>query len=227
MSKIIKQKDSVVSHQNIGVFFSEDRFISTDNEYNEKLTRLHELRTKAETEAEHIVNEAKKQAIIEEQNGFDEGVRRAIESMKPIEATLSALQKELKDSIVKYPAQLEPEVIKLVMHISRKVIKHHVEKDDELVVRTVRDAFKEITDRRYVKIRLHRDSVETMQKFRPELLQSFHDIKKLEIVADESIDRGGCIVETDEGNIDATIQTQLDNIEKLFVCDHETAETIA
>ena len=86
----------------------------------------------------------------------------------------------------------------------------------------MKDAFKEITDKEYIKLCVHSDDLALMQEFQPQLLEMFHDIQKIEIVSDECVDRGGCIIETNEGSIDATIKTQLQQLYGLI-----TSETFA
>ena len=41
-------------------------------------------------------------------------------------------------------------------------------------------------------------------------------LKKLDVVVDSGVDRGGCIIETDLGNIDARISTQIHTLELVF-----------
>ena len=50
------------------------------------------------------------------------------------------------------------------------------------------------------------------EKLKPELIQNFKELKSIVVSADPSIAQGGCILETPGGNIDATIETQLEKI---------------
>jgi flagellar assembly protein FliH len=47
-----------------------------------------------------------------------------------------------------------------------------------------------------------------------ELIKMMESLKKVNIYEDSRVDRGGCIIETDVGAIDARISTQLDTIEE-------------
>ena len=47
-----------------------------------------------------------------------------------------------------------------------------------------------------------------------DFIEAAETAKKLSIVEDSSVDRGGCVIETDFGEIDARIQSQLHELEE-------------
>lgn len=107
----------------------------------------------------------------------------------------------------------EPEVIQLVMSIAEKVIAKLAEEHKEVVRAIVRQALeRSLGDR--ITVRIH---PEDLKRLKDEDLQ-FKDMldrtKQLHFKEDESIQKGGCVVETEIGTIDAQLETQLKAIRK-------------
>ena len=219
MSKIIKKKDT----QEINAFFSQERFIEARTDDKQRRELLKKITLKAEKEAEQIINDAKKQIIAEQQAGFEEGLRRGLEKVQSLEPLLKGLLEEIKNYRDNYESDLEPQLIKLVMNVCNKILKDKLESDRELIVRTVQDAFREITDKEFIKIRVHHSDLELMREFQPKLLETFHEIKDFEVVPDESVGKGGCILETNEGSVDATMKTQMQKIFDAMKCETAVA----
>ncbi|ETZ18367.1 Flagellar assembly protein fliH [Borrelia duttonii CR2A] len=60
------------------------------------------------------------------------------------------------------------------------------------------------------------DDIDVVSHQKHEFISKFDFIENLEIVEDVNIGKGGCIIETDFGEIDARISSQLDRIEERF-----------
>jgi len=218
LSRIIKKDEATERSKSFDAFFADLHFVSHEKKDSYK-DHVNKIKLEAQAEAENIVNEARKQAVIEQQSGFEEGLRQGLEHIKPLEALLGGLAEEIKLFKEQYPKLIEPAVVQMVMQICNKIIKDTLEKDREVVLRTVRHAFNELTDKEFIKIRVHKNDRAILQKFQGSLMERFHEIKKLEIVIDDSVDQGGCIIETNEGNIDATIKTQLNKMCHVIMSD--------
>jgi len=219
LSRIIKKDKGTERAQSFDAFLGDDQFIAAGGEQMRNRTQSKKIVGDARAEAEHISNEAKRQAACEQQSGFEEGIRRGLETIAPIENMLKNVVHELTEFKDHYPHQLEPEVIRMVLDVSTKIIKDRLSKDKDIVIRTVQAAFKELTDREYIKVRVHSEDYQHLNKYKPQLLESFHEINKFDLVIDEAVDRGGCIIETNEGTIDATIKNQMKKLHGLISCE--------
>lgn len=167
----------------------------------------------AEVQAGHIQAEAEKlySQIKDEmekskaqgyQKGKEEGLSQLTEEILKV--------KKLKEEFI---ATAEPEVIKLVLSIAEKVIGKLVEEHQTAVRAIVRQALeRSLGDRITVKI-----NPEDLKRLQTEDLQ-FKDIldrtRHLHFKEDETIQKGGCVVETEVGTIDAQLETQLKAIRK-------------
>ena len=167
----------------------------------------------AEKEAEGIRNEARRwlsqvQQETEKarQKGLSEGKQAGY-----AEWTEEILKlRQLKEEFYK---QAEPEIIKLTMAIAEKVIGKLVKEHREAIASIVRQALeKSLGDKIIVRI-----NPEDLKKLKVEDIH-FGDFldrtRQVHLKEDESVPRGGCVVETEVGTIDAQLETQLKAIRK-------------
>ena len=68
-----------------------------------------------------------------------------------------------------------------------------------------------ITD---VIVRVNLADLQLTTEHAKDFIEAAENAKKLSIVEDSSVDRGGCVIETDFGEIDARIQSQLHELEE-------------
>jgi flagellar assembly protein FliH len=68
-----------------------------------------------------------------------------------------------------------------------------------------------------VKLRINPMDEELVREQRSALLVGSDFIREVMIEADENVERGGCVIESSAGNVDARISTQLKQIETVFL----------
>ncbi|HZZ00076.1 MAG TPA: FliH/SctL family protein [Candidatus Baltobacteraceae bacterium] len=102
----------------------------------------------------------------------------------------------------------EPELVRLAMAVAERVVYDHVAIDPNVVLENVRHALTRIVGREIVTMRVNPADAEILRKHREGTAAS-NDVEHLRIVEDQRVDRGGVVVETDAGTIDAKISTQL------------------
>ncbi len=177
---------------------------------------------RAKLEVERMVKEAEMRvAEIEHeayQKGYDAGrevgfkkgqaeVRRLIDRL----GTIVGQAIDVREEII---AASEKQMVDMILMIARKVIKDEVVERKEVVLNNIREALKRIKDRDRVDIRVNFADLELTTAHKDELIKMMESLRKVNIYEDSRIDRGGCIIETDVGSIDARISTQLKEIEE-------------
>ena len=75
-------------------------------------------------------------------------------------------------------------------------------------------ALRKVKGRGDVTIRVNLADLELTTEHTNDFIQAVENIKNISVVEDSSVDRGGCIVETDFGAIDARISSQLTELEQ-------------
>ena len=96
----------------------------------------------------------------------------------------------------------EREVVELAIAVASKVIGQEVAMDPSVVARIVGLALEETAKRGTVRVRLNPvDHVLLVDSWRPPTSES--DETRYELLADESVEPGGCVVQTRSGTVDA------------------------
>lgn len=142
--------------------------------------------------------------------GYDEGkeeVTRLVNSLnKIISATI-----DRRGEIIK---NVEKQLVMIVVLIARKVVKSISEHQRGVVMHNIREALSKVRGRTDVVVRVNIEDLELTTVHKDELMKMVEDIKNVTILEDSTVDRGGCIIETDFGNIDARIASQFEAIEE-------------
>jgi flagellar assembly protein FliH len=148
--------------------------------------------------------------------GFEKG-RQAVTA--ELESVIQRLRQAYMD-IEKYRKQLyleaEKETVDLAMAVARKIIGQEISLDRQIVLNVVKGALDKVIDHEKVIIRINPADLETVQTALFEFLPHVEKLENVHFEADAAITTGGCIVETNFGNIDARIENQLDQIEAAF-----------
>jgi len=144
--------------------------------------------------------------------GLEDGMNRGrIQVLQDVGTELKILKgliegaDKLKDELY---SKIENDVVEIALMIARKIIGEIAEKDRDVVVNSAKEAIKRASDREVLRIRVAPADYDALNKKRSELLQCIDGIKSLLIEVDESVQPGGCLIETNQGDIDARIESQ-------------------
>jgi flagellar assembly protein FliH len=111
-------------------------------------------------------------------------------------------------------AQTEKEVEALVTDIAREVIRQELSLSRDSVHAIVARALQEVTLSREARIRVNPLDVASQRESKEMLIASAASLRSLEIVDDPAI-LGGCVIETDGGQVDASVDGQLSRLEAI------------
>ena len=165
-----------------------------------------EIISAAEAEAARIREEAKAAFEAEKQRGYEKGISDGKMEM--------ALQKlDQVDSSVAFMEGVEEKMAEVVMKALRTCV---VEIGDrEMVVQIVRKTMAAvIRTQRTVTLKVAPELVETVRARVSELTTTFPTIETFDVVEDPRLKGAACVLETEAGVADASVETQLAAIEK-------------
>ncbi|MDR1177473.1 MAG: flagellar assembly protein FliH [Spirochaetaceae bacterium] len=186
----------------------------------------------AEDEASRLIAEAREKAkTIEsdaraafegerkaaEDEGFAEGRERGFaegraEVERLIERARTILERT-QDKRAEILAETEQQIIDLVLLISRKVIKVISDSQRNIIISNVVQALRKVKGRGNVIIRVNMADIKLTTEHMKDFVKLVEGAKSIQIVEDSKIDRGGCVIETEFGEIDARISSQLSELE--------------
>lgn len=170
-----------------------------------------EMTAKAEMEIEEIRKKAEDAGYEKGRDtGYAEGraeVERLIEQLHSIiDKTI-----EKRNDIID---ESETQVINLVIMIARKVVKVISENQKNVVVNNVIQALRKLKSKGEVLIKVNLSDVELTSEHIKDFMRMVENIRSVTVVEDSTVDKGGCVIETDFGEIDARISSQLHEIEE-------------
>lgn len=162
-----------------------------------------EVVRKAEVEAEQLKQKAYQQ-------GYEHGKDTAAADLCQVVASTSRRLQQIE-------AQAEPQLRDLAVKIARRIIGKELELAPEAVVGIVKQALGEkARQRREIVLRVHPDDLQRIRDSKADLVEVLSRAKEIGIREDPEIARGGVVIETDAGTIDAQVDTQLEVFDRVL-----------
>ncbi len=175
-------------------------------------------------EAEQILREARERADLIQREAFEKGfsqgeragremAERAMgESMRALEKAVAQWDLILEDR----KGEIASEVVRLALAVARKILQREVSLDKALVLNVVKAALAKARVREDVIIRVNPMDMESISEAKAELLRELEEVRSIRVEADESVERGGALVECSMGELDLRLERQFREIEQAF-----------
>jgi flagellar assembly protein FliH len=171
----------------------------------------------AEGEAEPTLEEQLERAHQEGHTaGFEAGQKAAAESLAPVIQALQSAVTAMAGTESQITAQAEKAVVELSLAISAKLVPQAIAELPDTVLTVVNQALSKVLTGTRLNLRVNPADLEGLQARQAALALPSIDPARLTWSADPGVGPGGCILETDFGDIDARIEHQLQVIDKLF-----------
>ncbi len=161
-------------------------------------------------------------------NGREEGAAKGYEEgLKKAEAEVSAdyrnrfsgalsllgnIGASLEESRERLAAAHAPQLIRLWEMMLRKMLQVGVELDPSVVERSISYILSRVSDRERIVIYLNPSDVEMVENIKDGMKDSIRGVKIFELLSDEHVDKGSCLVETALGIYDARWRTQIEQV---------------
>lgn len=219
---------------------STEKNVENQQEVIAQMTRM------AQQEASHIIDEAKQMYlnIIQEANaeakdiidgaageadsirqqalesgyreGYEAGCRQGAEEAERIIAQAREIKYFLESRQEVLYREAEAEILGLVLDISKKVIGDELTQNRDTIFSLIREALKKCAFSSNLTIRVSPDDFDYVFANKDKILTLVEGLSDFEVVSDKSLKAGGCIVETPSGEINAGIEIQMKELEKVF-----------
>jgi flagellar assembly protein FliH len=147
------------------------------------------------------------------QKGLEEGARKKGEEVKTVVAAYADAVKKLDESKKQLVHQLEPQVIELCKKAAETVIGREIQGGSANLEAIVKPILSKVPDAMKIIIKVNPEDLNQMRQFSSDLVGD-GKIESLEVVSDPSIGKGGVVIETDVGSIDAKLETRVEQMKK-------------
>ncbi len=135
--------------------------------------------------------------------------QRAQPLREMLRAAMAEMEKQKQDLL----ERVEEAAVKLAREMARKIIRKELETSPEVILHTVREAMRRVASAERITIRCHPEDAALLRQ--NDEFQGWLERQQAtaKIIEDENIERGGCFIESERGEIDATIATQIRELE--------------
>jgi flagellar assembly protein FliH len=125
-------------------------------------------------------------------------------------ATLAAAFAELAAARDRELAALEPHAIQIALCAAKQIVGEELALSPERVAAIVAPLIARLRRSSVLTLRLHPEDAAFVQHHAAELLAKSRSNARIQVEGDEAITRGGCLVVSDIGSLDARLETRLD-----------------
>ncbi|MBM1182145.1 type III secretion protein L [Pseudomonas lundensis] len=185
--------------KNDQVLLAPDQVVLRSADYQAYLT-ANQLVELARERAQAIEQGARD--VYEQQKAL--GWQAGVDEARTSQATL--IQETLQQCNQYYRA-VEQKMSDVVLHAVRKILKQY--DNTELALSVTREALSLVSNQKQVILHVQPEQVSAVRERVSHILKDFPEVGYVDVVADARLDEGGCILETEIGIIDASVDGQL------------------
>ncbi len=182
---------------------------------------LQAARERAEKAAAEIVESARRNGELIEREAYEKGYKQgevAGEEIgkKKFASAIRSVETAFQDMVktkTSALARMEPMMVELALCLARKVVHGEILVNPDVIVQNLRACTEYLVSRDVVTVRLNPSDHKHAASFADGISKTAGGIKNLVFEPDAAIARGGAMVVTEFGELDACIDRQLDEIE--------------
>lgn len=162
----------------------------------------------------NLVSRAQEEAIQIKQSAYQEGYSAGLQQANQDLANFRNVLGAFMGAEERVFNEVAPNVLELALEIAKKIIKHEVKTDPQIVLDTVMDVIRSLSkNESKIVLRVNPIQVQYIKDTLPEQVRLLGMDTKLSILSDENITEGGCIIQTNNGLVDASVEAQLDIVQ--------------
>lgn len=151
--------------------------------------------------------------------GFETGRQEALAAATPAAEALAQAAQALAAEAEALAERTERAAVELALRIAEQALGGALTADPERVLDVVRGALRRLVERERVLLLVNPDDLDLVRDRVGALAGELGGIEHCEVQAERRVPRGGAVVRTEEGEVDATLQTKLQRARE--VLEHE------
>ena len=175
---------------------------------------------KARHEAQNLINEARKEAEGIKERAYQKSYAKGEEEGRKsghaeYQSRIQAVERVLADFQGKSTSlgnNIQDDMFELVKAMVDRLVQHEVKTNPEVIRAALSKSMEFVVENSRVRISLHPDDFNTIKEAASEIPALLEGKNRIQLIEDPSIVMGGCLVSTDFGEVDATIDTMRENL---------------
>ena len=181
----------------------------------------------AEKEIKRATDQARKEGHAEGvQQGIEDGKKQGEDLVRQDMADIinqanAQAQHTLetaKNAAGEYMVQAEENIVRIILAGIEKILPQHFIDVPQVILPFVQNAVARVKDQKEVKVHVPAEAYDLVLMARDEFRAQLTDgTATLEVVADEALKPGDCVIETPNGGVDARLQTQIEIVKQSII----------
>jgi len=148
--------------------------------------------------------------------GLEEGRKEAFEQVSAQIAermeTMDSLLNTIKDMKKEMASFNEAHLVQLAFRMAARLAKTELQNNNEAMIQILRDAVSLSQDEENITVRVSQSQFEFLEELKKETGREFEFVKRIRFEPSAEIADGGCIVETNYGEVDARIEQRIEQL---------------
>lgn len=177
---------------------------------NEALIIIEKTNAELKLKEKETYEKAYKEGL---EKGFKEGKTEAqeiIDQAKSIKDYLTLRKNDiLKES--------EADLIELIIDISKKVINQELIQNEDIIISLIRQAMERSTFNDNLTIKVSAEDYAYVSERKDIIASLVEGVLEIEVIEDRFLKKGDCILDTIGGQVNTSIQHQIEELEKAFM----------
>lgn len=187
---------------------SDEKVIPADS-YSQ-LLEAQEIIDKAREDAARLLEETQKECELLREEAHQKGFEEGLEKFNHGLISLDREEKRMRHDLHRL-------VLPVAMAAAKKVVGKELELSPETIVDIVLQAIAPATQCQRVTIFVSKQDQEALEAARPKIAEILTQVESIAIQAKPGLTPGSCIIQTEKGMINATIENQWDALERAFI----------
>jgi flagellar assembly protein FliH len=175
----------------------------------EAMTIVQQARDEAAKVKAQAMEEGKKAALTAAETAVRSRIDQQLQTLLP---TLQQAVQQIQQSRQAWQRHWEEHALKLALGIAERIIRRQVANQPEITLDLVREGLEMASGYERITLRLNPADHAALGDRVLKLSQQLARLGQVQVVSDPQISAGGCRIDTDFGNVDQRLETQLDRI---------------
>lgn len=178
----------------------------------EEFSTLLDIQTLLATAEEQIAQykeETAQERELQKQQGFEQGKQEGL-------ATFNHQMIYLDQKVKQMQHDMQKMILPLTLKAAKKIVGAQLDLNPETIVEIVQQVLRPVRQNHEIKIYVSKQDKDTLELHKDKIKALFDQIRILTIEEREDLEKGSCIIETESGIINATLENQWRALEAAF-----------
>ncbi len=173
------------------------------------LLEAKELLDKSQIDAEEMLKRTKKNCQNLRKKAKDEGFQEGLDQLNEHILHFENQIKHLRH-------ETQRQILPLALKAAKKIVNRELEADPNVIIDIVTGALRPVTGYRQIKIYVNKADKEILENAKEDIKKVLDQVQSFSIVERDDVEPGGCMIETEAGIINASLENQWRSLEAAF-----------